>query len=85
MPELPEVEAARRRIAPSMVRARIERVERRRPDLRRPFPRRFVERLTGQTVVAVRRRAKYILVALSSGDTLLIHLGMDMTASRKRA
>lgn len=77
MPELPEVEAARRRIAPSMVRARIERVERRRPDLRRPFPRRFVERLTGQTVVAVRRRAKYILVALSSGDTLLIHLGMS--------
>jgi len=77
MPELPEVEAARRRIAPSMLRARIDRVERRRPDLRRPFPRRFVERLTGQTIVAVRRRAKYILVSLSSGETLLMHLGMS--------
>jgi formamidopyrimidine-DNA glycosylase len=60
-----------------MVRARIESVERRRPDLRRPFPRRFVERLTAQTVVAVRRRAKYLLVSLSSGETLLIHLGMS--------
>jgi formamidopyrimidine-DNA glycosylase len=60
-----------------MVRARIDVVERRRPDLRRPFPRRFVERLTGTTVVALRRRAKYLLATLSSGETLLIHLGMS--------
>src|SRR5689334_12929026 len=77
MPELPEVEAARRRIAPAMLRARIDAVQRRRPDLRRPFPRRFVERLTGQTVLTVRRRAKYILVSLASGETLMIHLGMS--------
>jgi len=60
-----------------MVRARIDSVERRRPDLRRPFPRRFVERLSAKTVVAVRRRAKYLLASLSSGETLLIHLGMS--------
>ena len=77
MPELPEVEAVRRRIAPSMVRAKIDSVELRRPDLRRPFPRRFVQRLTGQRVLAVTRRAKYLLAALTSGETLLMHLGMS--------
>jgi formamidopyrimidine-DNA glycosylase len=60
-----------------MVGARITHVELRRPDLRRPFPRRFVERLTGQTVTAVDRRAKYLAATLSSGETLLMHLGMS--------
>jgi formamidopyrimidine-DNA glycosylase len=77
VPELPEVEWARRRIAPSMVRAEITAVELRRPDLRKPFPRRFASRLTGQRVVAVTRRAKYLLASLSSAGTLLIHLGMS--------
>lgn len=77
MPELPEVEATRRLIARSMVGARIERVVLRRPDLRRPFPRGFARRLTGQTVVSLTRRGKYILVTLASGDILLIHLGMS--------
>ncbi len=49
----------------------------RRPDLRRPFPRRFVQRLTGQTVTALARRAKYLVGSLSSGETLLMHLGMS--------
>jgi formamidopyrimidine-DNA glycosylase len=60
-----------------MVRARIEAVDLRRPDLRRPFPRRFAHRLTGQTVTALRRRAKYLVASLSSGETLLMHLGMS--------
>ena len=77
MPELPEVESVRRRIAPAMVRARIKTVDLRRPDLRRPFPRHFVKRLTGETVVALTRRAKYLLASLSSGETLLMHLGMS--------
>ena len=77
MPELPEVETVRRRIAPAMVRARIEAVDLRRPDLRKPFPPRFVKRLTGQTVTALTRRAKYLVAALSSGETLLMHLGMS--------
>jgi formamidopyrimidine-DNA glycosylase len=77
VPELPEVETVRRRIAPAMVRARIEAVDLRRPDLRKPFPPRFVKRLTGQTVVALARRAKYLVAALSSGETLLMHLGMS--------
>jgi formamidopyrimidine-DNA glycosylase len=77
VPELPEVESVRRQIAPSMVRARIEAVDLRRPDLRRPFPRHFVGRLTGQTVTALDRRAKYLVATLSSGETLLMHLGMS--------
>ena len=60
-----------------MVRASITGVELRRPDLRRPFPRRFVQRLTSQRVLAVTRRAKYLLASLSSGETLLMHLGMS--------
>ena len=72
MPELPEVESVRRRIAPAMVRARIKAVDLRRPDLRRPFPRHFVKRLTGETIVALTRRAKYLLASLSSGETLLM-------------
>jgi formamidopyrimidine-DNA glycosylase len=77
VPELPEVEAERRRLAPSMVRARITAVDLRRPDLRRPFPERFAGRLTGRRVLALTRRAKYLLATLSSGETLLMHLGMS--------
>ena len=77
MPELPEVEAVRRRLEPAMAEARFDRVEVRRPDLRAPFPRRFAARLTGQTVLAVERRAKYLLLPLASTETLLMHLGMS--------
>jgi formamidopyrimidine-DNA glycosylase len=77
MPELPEVEAARRQLAPAMARRRFTRVLVRRPDLRAPFPSRFAARLTGRTALAVERRAKYLLVPLSSGETLVMHLGMS--------
>src|ERR1700750_1070337 len=60
-----------------MVRARINAVELRRADLRRPFGRRFAKRLTGETVTALDRRAKYLVASLSSGETLLMHLGMS--------
>ena len=77
MPELPEVEAVRRRLEPAMRGARIDRVELRRADLRRPFPAGFAARLQGRRVRAVDRRGKYLLVPLDSGDTLLMHLGMS--------
>jgi formamidopyrimidine-DNA glycosylase len=64
-------------LAPTMVGARIERVEMRRPDLRFRFPEQFVERLTGRTILALRRRAKYLLGELDSGETLVMHLGMS--------
>jgi formamidopyrimidine-DNA glycosylase len=77
MPELPEVEAVRRRIAPAMQDAAFVRVDLRRPDLRRAFPVDFVARLTGAVVRDVGRRAKYLLLALSTGETLVMHLGMS--------
>jgi formamidopyrimidine-DNA glycosylase len=77
LPELPEVEAVRRHLEPWLTGARLDGVEVRRPDLRRPFPSRFRERLVGTTVLALERRAKYLLAPLSSGETLLVHLGMS--------
>lgn len=77
MPELPEVETVRRGLCPAMEGHEILSAEIRRPDLRWPFPERMRERLEGQVVKALRRRSKYILADLSSGETLLIHLGMS--------
>jgi formamidopyrimidine-DNA glycosylase len=76
MPELPEVETVRRGLEPVLVGRRIERVKVARADLRQPFPPRFAERLTGRTVTAIARRAKYLLLGLDSGETWLVHLGM---------
>jgi formamidopyrimidine-DNA glycosylase len=56
--------------------ARLTRVRQNRPDLRFPFPDRFPDRLEGATVLAVQRRAKYLLVPLSTGETWVTHLGM---------
>jgi formamidopyrimidine-DNA glycosylase len=77
MPELPEVETVRRGLLPAMEGRLIERAEVNRPDLRWPLPARMAERLTGARVTALRRRSKYILADLDTGETLLIHLGMS--------
>lgn len=77
MPELPEVETVRMGLLPVMEGKRIEQATVNRPDLRWPFPPRMAERLTGAQVVRLRRRSKYILADLSTGETLLIHLGMS--------
>lgn len=77
MPELPEVETVRLGLVPAMEGARFVRVEARRPDLRFPLPKGFAGRLEGQTVTGLGRRAKYLLADLSSGDVLLMHLGMS--------
>jgi formamidopyrimidine-DNA glycosylase len=68
-----------------MARARFDAVAVRRPDLRIPFPRRFTARLIGESALAVQRRAKYLLVPLSSGETLLMHLGMSGSFQVDRA
>lgn len=77
MPELPEVETVRRGLELAIVGQVITRADIRRPDLRWPFPDRMAERLIGKTVHRLRRRSKYILADLSSGETLIIHLGMS--------
>ncbi|OBQ67876.1 bifunctional DNA-formamidopyrimidine glycosylase/DNA-(apurinic or apyrimidinic site) lyase [Mesorhizobium erdmanii] len=77
MPELPEVETVRRGLQPVLEGARLARVEARRPDLRFPFPERFSERLTGRTITALGRRAKYLTMHVQDGPVLICHLGMS--------
>jgi formamidopyrimidine-DNA glycosylase len=76
MPELPEVETVRTGLEPVLRGRTFVRVDQRRPDLRFPLPERFAERLTGRRVLALGRRAKYILVHLDRDEVLAIHLGM---------
>lgn len=77
MPELPEVETVRSGLEPFLTGATINEVKLNRPDLRFPFPDNMVKRLEGQTIQHVGRRAKYLVVELSSRENLLAHLGMS--------
>ena len=77
MPELPEVETVRRGLAPAMEGARIARVELGPRQLRFPYPPDFADRLAGRDVVALSRRAKYLLAELDDGELLAMHLGMS--------
>jgi formamidopyrimidine-DNA glycosylase len=77
MPELPEVETVRMGLAPVLEGRRLVRVQTRRANLRIPFPNNFAGRLEGRRVVALTRRAKYLLARLDSDETLVMHLGMS--------
>jgi formamidopyrimidine-DNA glycosylase len=77
MPELPEVETVRRGLQPALEGHLLIDVVQRRPNLRFPLPERMPERLRGRRIMHVRRRAKFILAELDSGEVLIIHLGMS--------
>jgi formamidopyrimidine-DNA glycosylase len=77
MPELPEVETVCSGLRPAMEGNIINKLELRRNDLRWPFPKDMADRTNGKRVIGVRRRAKYILIDLSSDQTIIIHLGMS--------
>ena len=77
MPELPEVETVRRGLMPRMAGRRIVRLQQRRRDLRVPLPEKFAARVEGRTVTGIDRRAKYLLIRLDDGQTLIVHLGMS--------
>src|SRR5437879_2460512 len=66
-----------RALDPAMTGARFDHVQLNRRDLRQPFPAGFARRIQGQTVRALTRRGKYLLGELSSGETLVMHLGMS--------
>jgi formamidopyrimidine-DNA glycosylase len=77
MPELPEVETIRSRLAPGLTGRRFDRVEISDPRLTRPVPPDVVAAaLEGEQVADVRRRGKYLVVVFESGRHLLVHLRM---------
>ncbi len=77
MPELPEVETVMRGLAACLQGRVIRAATLRRGDLRWVVPPGFAARLTGARVESFRRRGKYILMRLSGGDSVLLHLGMS--------
>lgn len=77
MPELPEVQTVRDGLAPVMEGFEFTRVSLGRPDLRFPFADGFAARLTGAKLTQLSRRAKFLMAQLSTGETLLMHLGMS--------
>src|ERR1043165_9202439 len=77
MPELPEVETIRKGLAPVLSGHCFVHVDARRGDLRVPLPRNFTARLAGRQIQVLRRRAKYLLVDLDGGETLIVHMGMS--------
>lgn len=77
MPELPEVETTVRGLRPVLEGRRIDSIDLRRGDLRRPFPPELRQRVTGSRVTGLGRRAKYGLIDTDRGDTLVFHLGMS--------
>jgi formamidopyrimidine-DNA glycosylase len=77
VPELPEVETVRRGLAPHLDGALIETLVLNRADLRFPFPPDLARRVAGRRVLTLGRRAKYLLIPLDSGETLILHLGMS--------
>lgn len=76
MPELPEVETIRRGLRTHVVGRIIRRMTVSERRLRLPVPRQLGARVANRRIVGAERRGKYLILALDSGDRLLIHLGM---------
>lgn len=77
MPELPEVETIRSQLAPRLAGRTLVSVEILDPRLTRPIDLfEVAEELEGDSIVAVERRGKYLVVRLESGLALLVHLRM---------
>jgi formamidopyrimidine-DNA glycosylase len=85
MPELPEVETVMRGLAAVLEGRVIRAASISRPAMRWPFPEGLAARLAGASVEGFRRRAKYMLMRLSGGDSVLIHLGMSGRMVARRA
>jgi formamidopyrimidine-DNA glycosylase len=77
MPELPEVETTRRRIAPLLVGRRIRELQTSAPSYFFVTPPAKLRRaLAGRTTRSLERRGKYLIAQLDDGSRLVIHLGM---------
>lgn len=87
MPELPEVETVRRGLEPKLKGRAVAAVSVARRDLREKVEKGFEAALAGRKFLGAERRAKYLLLRLSGGKTLIVHLGMSgrLVLGEKRA
>ena len=79
MPELPEVEIVRQSLDKKIKQKKLKKVIVRNRNLRFKIPSNFVNFLTGQKIVKVKRFSKYIILNLSNNSYCLLHLGMSGT------
>lgn len=77
MPELPEVETVRRVLEEHLKGLRITSYTLGKPTFYRTPPKALLDSIVGQRVEAVRRRGKYLILAVSGGKELVLHLGMS--------
>jgi formamidopyrimidine-DNA glycosylase len=77
MPELPEVETVCQALRPVLERDTFVCIQANRPDLRYPLPLNLESVLIDQSIIGVKRRAKYLLIDFMHGKTLIWHLGMS--------
>ena len=76
MPELPEVETVCRGLSKALPGQKIAGIVTARKDMRIPFPKNL-QSVVGSKILFIDRRAKYILIRLSNGSTMIVHLGMS--------
>ena len=77
MPELPEVEVTRRTLLKFIENKVIKNIKINNPNLRFKIPENFKKNLTGQKIIKVLRRSKYILIYLKNDYVMIAHLGMS--------
>lgn len=76
MPELPEVETVVRGLEPFLLKKKFTKILCHSPALRSPIPQKKLSNLCGHEITSIYRRAKYILIDFSDGNTMVSHLGM---------
>jgi formamidopyrimidine-DNA glycosylase len=77
MPELPEVEVTRRTLLKFIENKVIKNIKINNPNLRFKIPTNFKRNVTGQKIIKVLRRSKYILIYLKNDYVMIAHLGMS--------
>ena len=77
MPELPEVETTKEGLKRDLLGQKILKVEISDKKLRFPYDKNFIKRITGEYILSITRRAKYIIFTLSNDIKIISHLGMS--------
>jgi formamidopyrimidine-DNA glycosylase len=77
MPELPEVETLKRCLEPHILGATINKLEKNRNNLRYKLSNQLESDFIAAKIISLRRRAKYLIIDLDNGYSMIIHLGMS--------